>query len=506
MSNWNSKPVNASAGTKHIHNGVTYVARKDAGNTVWDVESTGDSSGGAPGSKVKHLSRFHLGDGQMEGHTYGIVLIDQANNIRSGLSNNQYYARGYYDNYHHFATLPMPNGETPKSVTSVYHNTMVLTTNGNVFGMGRNDYRQMALANGSQDANNSTLKQVKGTSSPVRKIITNSVHNTVMFYLLEDNRLFGSGINSSGYVFGRGDNKDTRKSSTLSPMYNVSQHINNGNSGIQDFMCIGYDNRTCMALTTDGHIYTSGYNGYGQRGDGTVGNGGTDKYQRYNRVVQGGANVYKFVKIKAAGGGSGHSCYALTDSGELLGWGYNGYGQISNGNTTNTGTPYLMASGVQDFWVGGGSYGMVFIKKSDGVHACGYNGHGQLGVGSTTSQKSFKKTNLPNNVDKIFTCGYHAAGSVHARTTDGLLFATGYNGYGTLGLGDVISRKNFTEVPLPCYPSQVRNQTDLYGKGTGFLLVVDPAGDLYACGSSSYHMFNEGGNRHATHLTRVNVL
>ena len=196
----------------------------------------------------------------------------------------------------------------------------------------------------------------------------------------------------------------------------------------------------------------------------------------------------------------------MTDSGELLGWGYNASGQIATGNTTNTGTPFLMASGVQDFWVGGGSHGTVHIKKSDGVYACGNNAYGQLGVGDTTHQKSFKKTNLPSNVDKIFTCGYHNPQSVHARTTDGRLFSTGYNGYGTLGLGDVANRKNFTEVSLPCYPAQVRNQTDLYGSGNGLLLVVDPAGDLYACGTSSFHMFNEGGNRHATHLTRVNVL
>ena len=514
MSNWNSKPVNAPAGTKHIHNGVTYVARKDAGNTVWDVDSTGASAGGSPGSKVRNFSRFYCGDGQMDGHLYGIVLIDQADNVRVGMGNNKYYARGWNNTYQMMNTLPLPAAETPKSVTATYENTLVLTNNGNVFASGRNDLRQLALADNSQDTNNPKLRSVKGTPSRVRKIIAGGAVNTTIFYLLEDNRLFASGHNPNGFAFGRGDNKNTSKSSTVTPMYNVSQNINNGNSQIQDFMWCGYHgggigynyNQTAVALTTDGHIYTSGENGHGTRGDGTTGNGSADKYQRYNRVVQGGANLYKFVKIKAAAGASAHSVYALTDNGDLLGWGYNAHGQLANGTTTSTGTPYLMASGVEDFWCGGGSHGMVFIRKADGLHACGYNGYGQLGDGTTTTQKSFKKITLSGTVDKVFTCGYHSPLSTYVRTTDGRLFASGYNAYGQLGLGDFTNRNRFEQLDLPCYPSQVRSMTDMYGNGQGNLLVADPAGDLHACGTAAHHLFNEGGGRHVALLTRVNVL
>ena len=514
MSNWNSKPANAPAGTKHTHNGVTYVARKDSGNTVWDVESTGEQAAGSPARKVKHFSRFYCGDGQMDGHMYGIALIDQANNVRVGLGNNNYYARGWHASYGTLNTLPMPNHETPKSVTATYDNTLVLTNNGNVLASGRNDFRQLALADNSQDTNNSRLRQVKGTSSRVRKIIPGGVTNTTIFYLLEDNTLFASGHNPHGYAFGRGDNKHTGKNSTVTPMYNVSQNINNGNSQIQDFMWCGYHgggigysyNQTAVALTTDGHIYTSGYNGYGQRGDGTVGNGGTDKYQKYHRVVQGGANLYKFVKIKATAGASAHSVYALTDTGDLLGWGYNGYGQLSNGNTTSTGTPYLMESDVLDYWVTGGHHGGVFIKKTGGIYAVGYNEYGQLGVGSTTNLKSFKRVALPTNVNKIFTCGYHSPISTYARTDDGRLYSCGYNGYGQLGLGDFTNRKTFEQMDLPCYPAQVRNMADAFGSGQGWLLIADPAGELYGCGTASYHGFNEGGGRHVALVTKMNIL
>lgn len=514
MSNWNSKPVNAPAGTKHIHNGVTYVARKDAGNTVWDVESTGAEASGSPTQKVKHFSRFYCGDGHMDGHSYGLVLIDQANNIRVGFGNTHHHARGSHASYERMNCLPMPQGETPRSVTANYENTLVLCNSGRVVASGRNDWRQLAFTDNSQNANNNGLRHVKDTDIGVSKIITGGKDNATIFYLLQNNRLMASGHNPYGYAFGRGDNLHTAKSSTITPMYDVSQHINNGDSRIQDFIWCGYHGGgigysydfTAVALTMDGHIYTSGYNGHGQRGDGTIGNGGTDKYQRYNRVVQGGASLYRFVRIKASAGAAGHSVYALTDNGDLLGWGYNAYGQIATGNTTNTATPYLMASDVQDFWCGGGTTASVYIKKSDGVYACGYNGHGQLGVSNTTNQKSFKKTNLPSNVDKIFTGGYHTQMSVVARTTTGRLYSCGHNAYGQLGLGDFSSRKRFEEIDLPCYPAQVRNMCDTFGSGQGWLLIVDSSGELYGCGTSHYNMFNAGGSRHVNLLTKMSVL
>ena len=513
---WSNRPANPRAGDTYVHDGVTYVARKDSGHTVWDVKVT-ERSGGSPSSLVKHFSRFYCGDGNMDGHLYGIVLIDQANNIRVGIGNNKCRARGWHDSYARMNTLPIPTGETPKSVTATYENTLVLTTNGNVLASGRNAYRQLALTDSNNaEENNNGLRQVKGTPSRVRKIITGGVTNLNIFYLLENNKLYGSGYNPYGYAFGRGDNKHTGKNGGVTPMYDITQNINNGNSRIQDFMWCGYHgggigyhyNQTAVALTTDGHIYTSGYNGYGSRGDGTTGNGAADKYQRYHRVVQGGANVYKFVKIKASAGANAHAVYALTDGGELLGWGYNGYGQLANGNTTSTGTPYLMATGVQDFWCGGGHHASVFIKKSDGIHSCGYGGYGQLGHNNTTAvNSSFKKVNsLPTNVEKIFTSGYHSQASVYARTTDGRLYACGYNGYGQLGLGDFTNRKVFEQIDLPCYPAQVRNMGDMYGSGNGRLLIADPAGELYACGSASYYMFNEGGGRHLSLLTKTHIL
>lgn len=514
MVNWtNEKPVTANAGDTYTHDGVVYVARKDAGQTVWDVVPT--TGGGNPGSKVKYLSKFYCGDGCTDTYSDGVVLIDQADNVRVGLGPSHYKCRGWHTSYHNFNTLSLPLGHTPKQVYQTRHQTYVVTTQGKVFAAGFNNYRQLAYQDNSQETSNPTLKPVLPTTSPVKKVCHLARGETTAFYLLEDGTLMGSGHNPHGYMFGNGDAKDTRKNGSIEPMYNVSQNINSGNSSIKDFMAcghhgggIGYSyNHTAVALTTDGEIYTSGYNGYGSRGDGTTGNGGTDLYRKYRQVRQGGASQFNFVKIKAAAGGpNAHAVYALTDSGHLLAWGYNGHGQLGNGNTTSTGTPYDMTDGVIDFWVGGGHSATVFVKKSDGIYSCGYNGYGQLGLGNTTTQKTLKKNNLPANVDKIFTGSDFKQNSVYARTTDGKLYSCGDNTHGHLGLGHFTRATTFQQIDLPCYPSQVRNMATIYGGGNGYLMVVDPSGSLYACGNAAYHLFNEGGGRHAALLTRVNVL
>jgi len=74
------------------------------------------------------------------------------------------------------------------------------------------------------------------------------------------------------------------------------------------------------------------------------------------------------------------------------------------------------------------------------------------------------------------------------------------------GFGDFTSRKTFEQLDLPCYPSQVRNMADIYGSGQEWLSIATPAGELYACGTASYHVFNEDGEPPVALLTHVNVM
>jgi alpha-tubulin suppressor-like RCC1 family protein len=87
------------------------------------------------------------------------------------------------------------------------------------------------------------------------------------------------------------------------------------------------DFHTC-AVTTAGGVKCWGYNGNGELGDGTTTNSTTPV-----DVVGLGSGV---ASVTATG--ASHSC-AVTTAGAVKCWGYNGYGELGDGTTTNSNTP-----------------------------------------------------------------------------------------------------------------------------------------------------------------------
>ena len=96
--------------------------------------------------------------------------------------------------------------------------------------------------------------------------------------------------------------------------------------GLINVVAVAAGRSHSIAIKDDGSVWTWGYNGYGQLGDGTWTN-------RYTPVqVSGLSNV---VAIAA---GSFHSL-AVKDGGSAWTWGYNAYGQLGDGTTTDSYTP-----------------------------------------------------------------------------------------------------------------------------------------------------------------------
>lgn len=183
----------------------------------------------------------------------------------------------------------------------------------------------------------------------------------------------------------------------------------------------------------------SGYNGYGQLGDGTV--------TARNTPVTPNVGAGRISKIAGMCVGV-HTVKCLKEDGNLYAWGYNAYGAVGDGTTTNRDTPTIVASNVTDIYSDGlhsynGTQASSYIKKADGLYACGYNGQGQCGLGHvTTPVTSYTKMLFPVGISiKLFGCFYTTTdGNVLiAIDTNNKGYVWGYNAQNGITPGSVLN-------------------------------------------------------------------
>ncbi len=142
---------------------------------------------------------------------------------------------------------------------------------------------------------------------------------------------------------------------------------------------------TC-AVTSSGSVECWGYNGYGELGNGTVA-GSTTPVQ-----------VGQLTGAASVSVGEGSVC-ARTASGDAFCWGENYNGQLGNGTPTNSSVPVQvtgLTSGVTSISIG--DLSACAVISTGGAVCWGFNGYDELGTGTTTSSPVPVAVALP-------TCG-----------------------------------------------------------------------------------------------------
>jgi len=177
---------------------------------------------------------------------------------------------------------------------------------------------------------------------------------------------------------------------------------------------------TCGVSVT-GSVRCWGYNNYGQ-----LGLGYTSEDVSSPTLVPGLDNV---ASVTAKGR---HTC-ALLKSGLVKCWGYNDYGQLGLGYMSYVVPSPTLVSGLTGVAsVIAGSYHTCGILVTGAVKCWGHNHQGQLGLGYTGSP-----IDVPTLVPGLSDVRAIVAGEFHtcAVLISGAIKCWGYNNYGQLGLG-----------------------------------------------------------------------
>jgi len=245
---------------------------------------------------------------------------------------------------------------------------------------------------------------------------------------------------------------------------------------------LGY--KFSVALKQDGTVWS-----WGQNNDGELGLGNTTEYDEPQQITE---ITEKITDVKT---GYYHSI-ALTEKGEVYTWGYNGYGQLGNGTSENSTTPVKVTGLKNVAKIDAYKYMTIVSTQNGEVYVWG-RGYGKTPVKLNFSRKIIdvagnivlaenrKAYNLTETASYGKDLIKISAGESHylGLTSDGEVYAWGGNGYGQLGDGTNTSTYTEpTKVVTPDGKSKISKIVDI-SAGNMYSIITDKDGKVYTFGN-----------------------
>ena len=319
-----------------------------------------------------------------------------------------------------------PSGTAIAQLAVGANHVAVLLDDGSLRAWGRNDFGQLGDGTTTTRTTPIAVPNFPPANTTITAIAAGGLHSAA---LLDDGRLYTWGRNDFGQL---GDGTETSRSTpTLVPNFPLA-------GTTITTIALGHDNSA--VLLDDGSVHTWGRNGFGQMGDGSNDTTPTP--------VRGFPPTGTTITSLVAGG---LHFAALLDDGSLHTWGYNAFGQLGDGSTTEsdtpTGVPGFPPAGTTIAAIGTGYYHTAALLDDGTLRIWGFNGNGTLGDGTLVQRNV--PTAVPNfpppgtKVTAIALGGFHT----FALLDDQSLYAWGANYAGQLGDGTLVERTVPTRVP-----------------------------------------------------------
>lgn len=207
-------------------------------------------------------------------------------------------------------------------------------------------------------------------------------------------------------------------------------------------------------------------------------------------------------KIVSLSYGTGPHVVIATADGEVFAWGHNGYSQLGNGTTNHGLTPALVSTNLLSkrvTEVACGSHHTIALTTDGEVYAWGYNNSGQVGSGSTANQPTPRRVSscLQSKVVVNIACGQLCSMAV---LDNGEIYGWGYNCNGQLGLG------NNGNQQTPCRIAALQGVSIVQvACGYAHTLALTDEGLVYAWGANSYGQLGTGNKSNQALPTLINT-
>jgi alpha-tubulin suppressor-like RCC1 family protein len=283
----------------------------------------------------------------------------------------------------------LPAGEKVTSIQGDWHSIYLTTLSGKAYMTGISDWRQSGAGNNTPVT--TPIRFTTGGDSGQPTVKQVATDGNTGWALLSDGTVWGVGRTSDGQI---GNSSVTPGAGSWTPT------LTQFDIGNENAVMMATDYAELVVVTDTGNVYGSGRNDSGD-----LGCGDTVQHNTPCQFILPTGKKAKSV-VNTGNGATGSSdtfsdnTFVLTTDGSVYGAGDNNRGQLGIGTSSATpsSTPVKMVlpSGITATSVRAGA-GTVVVLGSDGrVYSVGYNNFGQLGTGNTTNLSTPTATNYLN--------------------------------------------------------------------------------------------------------------